>query len=305
MMTRPGLLLGIGLGGFVDGILLHQILQWHHMLTSEGSYPASTVAGLETNTLWDGLFHLGTWIATTVGLWLLWQHMRQGAPLGRAATAGSHAGRLGHVQSRRRRHRPPHPRDPSRQGWRRSDRIGPHVPGTRRCLARRRVPGVPVRRSVQATPRCEAIAPRLDVHRPRRETAGRERCSEGGTRLIKRVPRRGDVGLELRPLPATPLRDGALASRARPQTGAPCSPSSCSAMTCWRSPRLAGPPPGSVATCAVMSDVTIRRRRDPARGGGRLHARAHRCRRPRHGGRHSSSKRDSSLAYAQETCTPS
>ena len=79
MMTLPGLLLGIGLGGFVDGILLHQILQWHHMLTSEGSYPASTVAGLETNTLWDGLFHLGTWIATTVGLWLLWQHMRQGA----------------------------------------------------------------------------------------------------------------------------------------------------------------------------------------------------------------------------------
>jgi uncharacterized membrane protein len=33
----PGILLGIGLGGFVDGILLHQILQWHHMLTSEGS----------------------------------------------------------------------------------------------------------------------------------------------------------------------------------------------------------------------------------------------------------------------------
>jgi uncharacterized membrane protein len=32
----PGILLGIGLGGFVDGIVLHQILQWHHMLTSEG-----------------------------------------------------------------------------------------------------------------------------------------------------------------------------------------------------------------------------------------------------------------------------
>ncbi len=35
----PGLLLGIGLGGFVDGIVLHQILQWHHMLTDEGSFP--------------------------------------------------------------------------------------------------------------------------------------------------------------------------------------------------------------------------------------------------------------------------
>ena len=69
----PGIILGIGLGGFVDGIVLHQILQWHHMLTSEGSYPSTTVAGLETNTLWDGLFHLATWIAVAVGLWILWR----------------------------------------------------------------------------------------------------------------------------------------------------------------------------------------------------------------------------------------
>jgi uncharacterized membrane protein len=27
----PGLLLGLGLGGFVDGIVLHQIMQWHNM----------------------------------------------------------------------------------------------------------------------------------------------------------------------------------------------------------------------------------------------------------------------------------
>jgi uncharacterized membrane protein len=69
----PGILLGIGLGGFLDGIVLHQLLQWHHMLTSEGSYPSDTVAGLETNTLWDGLFHVSTWVAVAVGLWLLWQ----------------------------------------------------------------------------------------------------------------------------------------------------------------------------------------------------------------------------------------
>src|SRR4029453_2422664 len=64
----PGLLLRIGLGGFVDGIVLHQILQWHHMLTSEGDYPKTTVAGLETNTLWDGLFHAVAWIAVAVGV---------------------------------------------------------------------------------------------------------------------------------------------------------------------------------------------------------------------------------------------
>ncbi len=70
-LTAPGLLLGLGLGGFVDGIVLHQILQWHHMLTSEGSYPATTVGGLEVNTLWDGLFHASTWLFTAAGLVLL------------------------------------------------------------------------------------------------------------------------------------------------------------------------------------------------------------------------------------------
>ena len=69
----PGLLLGIGLGGFVDGIVLHQILQWHHMLTSEGSYPNTTLAGLETNMLWDGLFHAATWVAVAVGIYVLWR----------------------------------------------------------------------------------------------------------------------------------------------------------------------------------------------------------------------------------------
>jgi uncharacterized membrane protein len=68
-----GVLLGIGLGGFLDGIVLHQVLQWHHMLTSHGDYPATTVAGLETNTLWDGLFHLVAWLATVAGVVLLWR----------------------------------------------------------------------------------------------------------------------------------------------------------------------------------------------------------------------------------------
>ena len=36
-----GVLFGLGLGGFFDGIVLHQILQWHHMLTSAG-YPPTT-----------------------------------------------------------------------------------------------------------------------------------------------------------------------------------------------------------------------------------------------------------------------
>jgi uncharacterized membrane protein len=63
----PSLLLGIGLGGFIDGIVLHQILQWHHLLSDEGCCPAKTVGGLEDNTLADGFFHLATWLAVMAG----------------------------------------------------------------------------------------------------------------------------------------------------------------------------------------------------------------------------------------------
>jgi uncharacterized membrane protein len=57
----PGLLCGLGLGGFVDGIVLHQVLQWHHMVSAVPRYPMTTLAGLEVNTLADGFFHLSTW----------------------------------------------------------------------------------------------------------------------------------------------------------------------------------------------------------------------------------------------------
>jgi len=74
----PALLLGVGLGGFVDGIVLHQILQWHHMLTATGDHPATTVAGLEANTLADGLFHAATWIAVAAGVHLAVRAWRRG-----------------------------------------------------------------------------------------------------------------------------------------------------------------------------------------------------------------------------------
>lgn len=63
----PGLLLGIGFGGFVDGIVLHQVLQWHHMISSVPGSPTTTVAGLEANTLADGFFHVLTWVLVLAG----------------------------------------------------------------------------------------------------------------------------------------------------------------------------------------------------------------------------------------------
>jgi len=81
--VAPGLLLGIGLGGFVDGIVLHQILQWHHMLTATDEYPSTTIVGLEANTLADGLFHSATWVIVLIGTLMTvkaWQQGRLAPP---------------------------------------------------------------------------------------------------------------------------------------------------------------------------------------------------------------------------------
>lgn len=72
LLVAAGILIGAGLlAGFVDGILLHEILQWHHMIT--GIRPITNLSSVEANTLADGLFHLGTWTMTVIGLALLWR----------------------------------------------------------------------------------------------------------------------------------------------------------------------------------------------------------------------------------------
>ncbi len=63
------ILLGVGLGGFFDGIVLHQILQWHHMVSTPT--PPVTVESLRLNTLGDGLFHAATWLVTVLGVFVL------------------------------------------------------------------------------------------------------------------------------------------------------------------------------------------------------------------------------------------
>lgn len=70
-LITAGVILGMGFAGFFDGIVLHQVLQWHHMLSSVHS--TNSIAGLELNTLADGLFHIGALILTAIGLGLLWR----------------------------------------------------------------------------------------------------------------------------------------------------------------------------------------------------------------------------------------
>jgi uncharacterized membrane protein len=60
--------LGFAFGGFFDGILLHQILQWHHLL--------SLVAGagdLAAQVMWDGYFHAAMYVIAAISLWVLWR----------------------------------------------------------------------------------------------------------------------------------------------------------------------------------------------------------------------------------------
>ena len=86
------MLLGVGVGGFVDGILLHQILQWHHMISAERGRSMRTIAGLEANTVADGLrihhvrddvahplpWDLGFLVLSGALLWLGWWWARAG-----------------------------------------------------------------------------------------------------------------------------------------------------------------------------------------------------------------------------------
>jgi uncharacterized membrane protein len=67
--TVVGVLIGVGMSGFVDGIVLHQIAQWHHMLSN--IVPPHTMEYKRVNMTWDGLFHALTWIVTLIGILLL------------------------------------------------------------------------------------------------------------------------------------------------------------------------------------------------------------------------------------------
>ncbi|WP_145278103.1 DUF2243 domain-containing protein [Tautonia plasticadhaerens] len=70
-LISAGTLLGVGMGGFVDGILFHQILQLHNMISARR--PVTDLVSAEINMAWDGLFHAFTWAMTALGLALLWR----------------------------------------------------------------------------------------------------------------------------------------------------------------------------------------------------------------------------------------
>ncbi len=65
------LIIGIGMGGFVDGILLHQLLQWHQMISNQ--LEPVDLTSKNINMFWDGIFHVITWTATLTGILFMWR----------------------------------------------------------------------------------------------------------------------------------------------------------------------------------------------------------------------------------------
>lgn len=70
-LLSAGMLLGIGLGGFLDGIVFHQILQFHNMLSNR--IPPNDLISAKINMTWDGYFHLAVWVVTLLGVYFLFR----------------------------------------------------------------------------------------------------------------------------------------------------------------------------------------------------------------------------------------
>ncbi len=71
--SRPAIaagVLGFALGGFFDGIMLHQVLQWHHFLSL---VPGEALRDIRAQILADGMFHVAVYAIAALGLWLLWR----------------------------------------------------------------------------------------------------------------------------------------------------------------------------------------------------------------------------------------
>lgn len=88
MAKRAGMgwagVVGFALGGFFDGILLHQVLQWHHLLSL-----VPEIGDLRLQVVWDGYFHALMYVLASVGLWGVWRARAGLAERGGGAALGA------------------------------------------------------------------------------------------------------------------------------------------------------------------------------------------------------------------------
>jgi uncharacterized membrane protein len=90
--TRRGLVgagvAGFGLSAVLDVLVIHLVLQWHHLVSAR--VDPTTLDGLRTNLVADGLFTLTTLLLCFVGLGVVWRAERRATdPLPARALAGA------------------------------------------------------------------------------------------------------------------------------------------------------------------------------------------------------------------------
>ncbi|WP_248905329.1 DUF2243 domain-containing protein [Halocatena marina] len=79
---------GFGFSGLIDVIVLHHILQWHHLVSA--IYPMTTLSGLRMNIFADGLFSIGMILVMGIGGGLVWRSERRtSVPLAFRPLAGA------------------------------------------------------------------------------------------------------------------------------------------------------------------------------------------------------------------------
>ena len=71
--VRAGIVLGLGFGGFADGIVLHQILGWHHLVCVTAHCQPTSIEQLQLQNTQDGFFHLTLWLVSLLGTALLFR----------------------------------------------------------------------------------------------------------------------------------------------------------------------------------------------------------------------------------------
>jgi len=77
-VSASAITFGIGLGGFFDGITLHSILQWHHMISNV--VPPTNMENMRLNMLADGLFDAFCWLVVMAALILLYREAKRSLP---------------------------------------------------------------------------------------------------------------------------------------------------------------------------------------------------------------------------------
>lgn len=81
-LVRAGLVLGAGFGGLADGIVLHQILGWHHLICVSAHCRPTSIQQLQRQNMQDGCFHLALWLVLLSGTAMLWRAARQAGSKG-------------------------------------------------------------------------------------------------------------------------------------------------------------------------------------------------------------------------------